>query len=241
MTIGMPASSRAILGTEWPSTPGSIRSRTINAGSIARLKSRSSRPSVAMATSTPARSRYKRTRPAILGSSSTTRTRSRVLVGALKLPMHVKCRGPDSIPAPDQKLPSASRDRAAKVLLRVACDRHVAARFGLCDCRPRGEQASRMSAVEGHREDSPVSSVEARFAWTDSSDAQLSTYRVGDLVEGIEAAARRNVRRRHDCSDDLTVEEEAAKSWLRSQCCLGACCSHKPGHDHGLAGHPPSL
>src|SRR5260370_35309071 len=112
--------------------------------------------------------------------------------------MDVKCRGPDSIPGPDQKLPSASRDRAPKVLLRVARDRHVAVRFGLCDGRPRCEQASRMSAVEGHREDCPVSSMEARFACTDSSDAQLSTYLVGDLVQGIEAAAGRILSRRHD-------------------------------------------
>src|SRR5260370_35669150 len=98
-----------------------------------------------------------------------------------------------------------------------------------------------MSAIEGHREDWPVSTVEARSAWTDSSDAQLSTYAVGNLVERIEAATGRNLGRRHHCSDDLTVEEEAAKSWFSSKRGLRAGCGQKPGNDYGRAGHPPPV
>src|SRR5207237_5319446 len=110
--------------------------------------------SPATATSKPARSRYIRTRPAILVSSSTTSTRSRVLTVALTVGMGLNDRGPAFSSSPRPRILSGDgcgRDRTAKILCRLAFDGDVAAGFGRHHCRPRGQQVRRY--VEVHSED----------------------------------------------------------------------------------------
>jgi hypothetical protein len=53
--------------------------------------------------------------------------------------------------------------------------------------------------------------VEARLAGADSRDAELPTDSVGDLVEGVQATAGSNLRRRHDGAHDLAVQVKAAE------------------------------
>src|SRR5438132_3744247 len=73
MRIGVSESSRTRRATVIPSTSGSMRSRTMSRIARSRIAFSAARPSAAVTTANPSRSRYARTSWTIFGSSSTTR------------------------------------------------------------------------------------------------------------------------------------------------------------------------
>src|SRR5947207_3385712 len=73
MRIGVSESSRTRRATVIPSTSGSMRSRTMSRIARSRIALSAARPSAAVTTANPSRSRYARTSWTIFGSSSTTR------------------------------------------------------------------------------------------------------------------------------------------------------------------------
>src|SRR5579864_7136316 len=75
--------------------PGSIRSSTTRCGRVARACCSAARPSTAVSTTKPSRSRYARTRLTMLASSSTTRIRSPAMCLSIspicRIPLHDRC------------------------------------------------------------------------------------------------------------------------------------------------------
>src|SRR6184192_908057 len=79
ITIGTSERSRTIRIKASPSSSGSIRSSTISLGCASATAARAARPSPAVTTGKPSRSRYVRTSVTIFGSSSTTSTGAAVM------------------------------------------------------------------------------------------------------------------------------------------------------------------